>query len=117
MLGNTAGGTQVGIGINAPTTIFDVRGSTNVVGVTTINTAGNNATTVGSVGGTGAIALRSNAAGSAITLDVANTANNLTINNIMGCLYQAINYIRNRNEALEFVYCDYKYKIIFYLYS
>lgn len=47
VLGNTALPTRVGIGINAPTTILDVRGTTNVLGVTTINTLGYNLTSIG----------------------------------------------------------------------
>ncbi|HLP27199.1 MAG TPA: hypothetical protein VK147_01080 [Candidatus Didemnitutus sp.] len=56
-----------------------INGSTT----TGINTTGNGPTTVGSIANTGAVAIRSNAAGSAITLDVVNSAaNNLVLSNI-----------------------------------
>ncbi|HET9136321.1 MAG TPA: hypothetical protein VFO76_06785 [Candidatus Kapabacteria bacterium] len=58
-------------------------GSNNITGPTNINTTLNGATTIGHLASNGAVAIRSNAAGSSITLDVANTANNLTVNNIL----------------------------------
>jgi hypothetical protein len=80
ILGNTAGGTQVGIGINAPTGIFEVRGATNIN-----NFAGATVTNIGSTTNTGSVVIASNAApaATAITLNVTNTANNMDFNNIL----------------------------------
>lgn len=91
---NNTGGktTNIAAGAAATTNIGVTAGTNNIAGATNINTggaaatnintfAGAGAVTIGGATHTGAISIAANT-GSAITLDVANTANNLIANNI-----------------------------------